>query len=126
MTDPEVPIYLDGNNLVAVGGKAILELHPSTFIWRRVFNRCGCDVRSVKGCAVIVNQRGAAIWKNKDWHQSDVQPVHIKDLVEYMHAWVEGCDPSTDLSTVTALSKMQIKRESTSLDLSNVRRRFRI
>ena len=125
-TNPEVPIYLDGNTLVSVGGKPILELHPSTFVWQRVFQQAGCEVESIKGCVVIVNQSGAAIWKNKDWHASNVQPVHISELVGYLTSWVDGKDSSTDLSTVTALSKMQIRKEKTSLDLTNVRRRFKI
>lgn len=125
-TNPEVPIYLDGNTLVSVGGKPIIDLHPSTSIWTRVFNNAGCTIESIKGCVVIVNQSGACVWKNRDWHTSDVQPIHISDLVGYLKAWVDGKEPMTDLSTVTTLSKMQIRKEKTSLDLTNVRRRFKI
>lgn len=125
-TNPEIPIYLDGDNLVAAGGKLLLELHPSTFVWKNVFRKFNCEIETVKGCAVIVNETGACIWKNQDWHKSEVQPVHISDLVPYLHEWIKDKTPNTPLSLLATMSKMQIRKENTGNDLSSVRRRFKI
>ena len=125
-THPEIPIYLKGNELVAAGGVTLLELHPSAQLWNEILQRYGCNIESVRGCVVIVNKTGAIIWKNKDWHKSSVQPVHISDLVDYLHDWIKDKEPTLDLSTVTVLSKMQIRKETKAVDMTDVRRRFRI
>ena len=154
-TSPEVPIYLDGNDLVSVGGKPILELHPAVYIWARIFEKYGCQLNSIHGCVVIVNDSGCTVWKNADWKKSEVKPMHISELVNFLHTWILNCDKNSNknvessdddkddvlrhtsslteikpgsqfLSILTTMAKMQIRKESSGLDLSAARRRFHI
>lgn len=123
-TNPEIPIYLDNNSLIAAGGKELLELHPSTFVWKKIFNNRNNIIDSMKGCVVIVNQSGALIWKNPEWYTSSVQPIHISSLLDYLHDWVKDKEPTINLSLLTTLSKMQIRKESTGLDLTVAHKLF--
>lgn len=125
-TNPEMPIYLDGNDLVTVGGALMLELHPSIFVWRNVFKNHDCAFTSIHGCTVIVNKNGACVWKNSDWHKSEVKPIHISELVNFLHDWIKDKSPETNLSLLTVLAKMQIRKEESTLDLKLSRKRFGI
>lgn len=125
-TNPELPIYLDGNDLVTVGGSPLLTLHPSVHVWRNVFRKTETNYISIHGCTVIVNKRGACVWKNQDWHKSEVKPIHIADLVEFLHDWVKDKDPEINLSLLTTLAKMQIRKEESELNLKGARKRFGI
>ena len=125
-TNPELPIYLEGNDLVTVGGVLLLELHSSIFVWKKIFKNNETPYTSIHGVTVIVNNSGACIWKNQDWHKSDVKPIHISELVKFLHEWVKEKSPETNLSLLTTLVKMQIRKEENSLDLRNARKRFGI
>lgn len=125
-TNPEMPIYLDGNDLVTVGGNPLLELHPSVHIWRNIFRKYNCMYLSIHGCVIIVNKTGACVWKNGEWYKSEVKPIHISELVNYLHEWIEGKEPTVNLSLLTTIAKMQIKKEGTKLDLSAARKRFKV
>lgn len=125
-TSPDVPIYLDGNSLCSVGGKEILELHPSVCIWRKIFSQRNVPFISCHGVTVIVNSRGACIWKNTEWQASEVKPIHISELVNYLHEWIENKEPHVNLSLLTALAEMQIKKDDSGLNLSNALKRFGI
>lgn len=125
-TNVELPIYLDGNDLVTVGGNPLLELHSSIFVWKKIFKNNKTPYISIHGVTVIVNNTGACIWKNQDWHKSDVKPIHISELVEFLHTWVNKKSSETNLSLLTTLVKMQIRKEENSLDLRNARKRFNI
>ncbi len=125
-TNPEMPIYLDGNDLVTVGGNPLLELHPSVHIWRNIFRNSGCTYQSIHGCVVIVNKSGACVWKNGEWYKSEVKPIHISDLVDFLHDWIKDKEPEVNLSLLTSIAKMQIRKEKTSLNLDYARKRFNI
>lgn len=125
-TNPELPIYLDNGNLATVGGSVILELHPSIYVWKNIFKKNNCSYITMHGCTVIVNKKGACIWKNQEWHKSDVKPLHISDLVNFLHEWIKDKSPETNISLLTTLSKMQIKKEESALDLKNARKRFNV
>ena len=115
ITNPDLPIYLQDSVLVAAGGKEILELHPSTFVWANVFARNNIEVESLHGCVVIVNKRGASIWRNPEWFNSEVKPIHIGDLVQFLHDWIQDKKPNVNLSLLVTLAKMQIKKEKSNL-----------
>lgn len=123
-TNPELPLYLDGNALVAAGGKEILVLHSSVQIWRNIFNKNGNTYLSIHGCTVIINDYGACIWKNKDWQLSETKPMHVSDLVEFLHNWIKEKEPVTNLSLLTTLAKMQVKKEDCGLNIRNNMKRF--
>lgn len=125
-TSPEMPIYLQGNTLLGVGGKEIMEFHPSTYIWRNIFMKNNISYNSINGCCVIVNNKGACIWKNEEWYKSDVRPLHISNLVEFLHDWIKDKDPEVNLSLILTLSKMQIKKEKSNIDIRSRMRRFGI
>lgn len=125
-TNPEIPIYLDGDKLVSVGGVTILELHPAIYVWRNIMKKNQCRYLSIHGCTVIVNKTGACIWKNQIWHSSEVKPIHISELVDFLHKWIENKSSDINLSLLTTLAKMQIKKEESSLDLRNAMKRFGI
>lgn len=122
-TNPEFPIYLDGNTLVTVGGKEIMEFHPSTFIWKNIFISNNVFYSSLSGCVIIVNKVGATVWRNKEWYPSDVKPLHISELVGFLHEWVKDKDPEVHLPLLLTLSKMQIKKEK-SLESCNLRNKM--
>ena len=110
-TNPEIPIYLSDGELCAVGGKSILELHSSVPIWRNILSHQEAPYLSIHGCTVIVNNRGACIWKNDEWKNSDVKPIHISELVSFLKEWISDKDNSCNLSLLTTISKMQIKKD---------------
>lgn len=127
-TSPDLPIYLDGNTLVGVGGKEIMEFHPSTYIWQNIMINNNIKYNSIEGCCVIVNKRGACIWKNKEWYSSNVKPIHISELVDFLNEWVKDKESKVNLSLLVTLSKMQIKKEkSANIDeIKNKMKRFGI
>ena len=125
-TSPEIPIYLDNNVLMSAGAKEIIKFHPATYIWKNIFIKNNIKYSTLTGCVVIVNKRGACIWKNKEWYTSDVKPIHISDLVNFLHSWIEDKNPEINLSLLVTLSKMQIKKEKSSLNIKNKMKRFGI
>lgn len=110
ITNPEIPLYLSNNILIAAGGKEILELHPATYIWQNILSNT--SFTSIDGCVVIVNNRGATIWKNEEWYTSNVKPIHQSELVDFLHDWIKNRVPETNLSLLLALAKTQIKPEN--------------
>ena len=127
-TNPEIPIYLQDNLLVSASGQEMLELHSSTHIWRNIFDKYGLDMTEigVRGCVVIVNTTGALIWKNDTWFRSNVKPIHMADLVDFLKTWIEGKDNQTSLKLLTTIANMQIKKEKSRLNLSQTMKRFGI
>ncbi|HEM3654663.1 TPA: hypothetical protein U1C87_000732 [Streptococcus suis] len=125
-TSPEIPIYLQDTTLVSANGQEILELHLSTHIWRNIFEKYGLDMTniSVRGCVVIVNNTGALIWKNDVWFISNVKPLHISDLVDFLKTWIEDKDNETSLKLLTTIANMQIKKEKSTLNLNKTMKRF--
>lgn len=124
-TNPELPIYLNENDeLLTVGGSVILELHPSTKVWNGILRRQGALFHSISGCVVIVNKQGALVWKNEFWKKSDAKPIHISELVDFLLEWIENKDPKIDLSLLTAISKMQIRKKEMNTGLKERMKRF--
>lgn len=125
-TSPDLPIYMQGNMLTGVGGKEIMEFHPSIYIWDNIFRKNNIHYFSLHGCCVIVNNKGACIWKNQEWHNSEVKPIHISELVDFLHNWIKDKDPEVDLSLLVTLSKMQIKKEKSDLNIRSKMSKFGI
>lgn len=126
VTSPEIPIYLEGTDLVSVGGKPILELHPSVYIWRNILQDQKVPYITIHGCVVIINNKGACIWRNQEWNSSEVKPLHISELVDYLHEWIKDKDPEVNLSLLIAISKMQVKKDTGGLDVRKNMKRFGI
>lgn len=117
VTSPDIPIYLSGGELCTVGGKSILEIHPSVNIWKNYLARNHVPFISIHGCTVIVNNSGACIWKNEEWYSSEIKPVHISELVDFLTKWIESIDGNGDkisecsLYLLTKISNTQIRKE---------------
>lgn len=109
-TSPEIPLYIDEENILKNPSKEILALSPSTHIWRETFSKNRIPISSISGCIIIVNDSGAIILKNQTWYQSDCKPMHISDLESYLMQWIEGKDDEASLSLLTKLAKYQISR----------------
>lgn len=107
-TNPDIPLYIENNTLCAVGGAELIQLHPAVHVWRKAL--LGVPTASINGCVVIVNNKGATIWKNQTWKMSQAQPIHQTELVSYLHEWISGKQPVTHLSLLLAMQKMQIRK----------------
>lgn len=112
VTSPEIPVYMQGNNLMSLSSpEPILELHPSIYLWKEIFNKYGVEFNSIHGLTVVVNKSGMLIWKNDVWKSSEVKPIHISELVEFLHNWISDKESITDLNMLVTISKMQIRKE---------------
>lgn len=125
-TNPEMPLSLIGKDLVPIGADPILTINPSVFIWKEIFNEYGVKWNSVHGLTVIVNKKGALIWKNANWHKSEVKPIHIFDFVDFLNEWIEGKSNETSLQLLTTLSEMQIKKNDAGIDLNYFKSVFKM
>lgn len=125
-THPDFPIYVSEGALVGVGGKPILELHPSIYIWKNIFDKEGIYCNSIHGYTVIINKKGATIWKNQEWYISESRPIHIANLVDCLRDWIKDKKPEVNLSLLVLLAKMQIKKETSNIDLRSKMGRFGI
>ncbi|BCP63997.1 hypothetical protein SUT503_10550 [Streptococcus parasuis] len=67
---------------------------------------------------------GALIWKNDVWFRSNVKPLHISDLVDFLKTWIEDKDNETSLKLLTTIANMQIKKEKSTLNLNKTMKRF--
>ena len=126
-TTPQIPIYLAGNSLVSANGAVLLEeINPSVKVWEKIFKKNHAKYNSIHGCTVIVNKQGALIWRNQEWYDSEIKPVHISELVDFLHEWIEGKSNKTSLNTLAVISNMQIKEDTANMDFSYAKRMFNI
>lgn len=123
-TDPEMPIYIEDNVLISASGVEMLEIHPSVNVWKKIFKKYGVEIDSVHGCTVIVNDRGALIWRNPAWYNSEAKPLHISELVEFLHKWIEDKENTSYLNTLAVIANMQIKEDTGGMDFSYAKRMF--
>lgn len=125
-TNPEMPYSLIGNDLVPVGGDPILTIHPSIHIWKEIFTEYGAEFQSMHGLTVIVNKKGALIWKNAVWYNSEVKPIHIFDFVDFLHEWVDGKSNITSLKLLSTISEMQIKKGGDTVNIDYFKSVFKM
>ena len=132
-TPPVVPLYIK-DNILKLLSKDLMEVKPSTPIWRNLLQKEGIlSEYNVKfgGITVIINNTGCLIWKNEDWYKSDCRPVFIGDLEEYLKEWVENIKESQgeqiiSLDLLSIIANTQIRKEKTDLDVSNMLQKFKI
>lgn len=126
-TKPQIPIFVSGNALYTAldHNTPLLEVNPSTHVWRATLDRENPGHCSeISGCTCIINKTGAEIFRDQDWYRSDIKPVHISELVDFLHEWCEGADPAVDLQTLVTLAKRQIKEGDSTIDLTYGKRVF--
>ena len=111
-TNPEMPIYMEGNTLCLPGGKELLTIHPSTGVWKGIFESKSIPYKSIQEMFVIINNKGALIWKNEDYYKILSKPIFIGDLEAHLEAWIENIgDEPLSLKLATQVAKMQIRKE---------------
>lgn len=118
-TTPEIPLFIQGKTLISAAGVEIYELHPAVHVWRKVFEKYGINyISSVHGCSVIVNNKGATIWRNPAWKASEAKPLHIAEFRQFLLDWIEKKDknPVVNLNLLVTISKMQIRTGNSETD----------
>lgn len=126
-TKSDIPLFVQGNGIFTAldHDKPILEVNSSTGFWKKVFSQeYSGKIDSISGCVCIINKTGCEVFKDEDWLSSDIKPIHISDLVEFLHEWIKEKEPVFDLSLLTLIMKRQIRQTESDLDLSYGKRIF--
>lgn len=129
-TDKSVPIFLSKDNEICSPRGVLLELRPSTYLWRSFLQKKGIEYNLIEGYACIVNKTGATIFRNMDWYNSENKLIHISQLKEILLDWKERIDkiegePKLSLRLLTELVKTQIrKNKPENKDLEDFRLKF--
>ena len=124
-TNPEIPIFVSGNGIYSAINheEPILEVNSSVPVWNDILKReYNGYVDKIDGCTVLINKTGAEIFKDQTWVNSDIKPIHISELVEFLHAWTSRKEPVTDLGLLVVLMKRQVWEAKSGLDLTKGRR----
>lgn len=126
-TKPEKPLMLEDGIIVDDKGKEVLEVHPSTHIWKRVLNNAGIPFESVEGYVCIVNDNETNIIRNDEWYSSQTKLIHISELRQILHEWIKGKNDTLYLNMLTEIAKAQIKEsKSTDIDFDSIKKKFGI
>ena len=127
-TKPDQNIAIIGESLVdADNMKEIIQVHPSTHIWQKVFDMKGIPYGSIEGYVCIVNKTQVNIIRDEYWYDCHTKPIHICELRGLLEKWVEGKDSTLSLKMLTEIAKAQIKKEKDiSFDVDKIKRQFGI
>ena len=124
-TKPDKPIMLMDGSVVDEKGKEIIPVHPSTHIWLNVMQKAGIEIDSIDGYVCIVNDTETAIIRNDEWYESHTKLIHIAELQNILHEWIEGKDNTIYLKILTEIAKSQIKEEKKiDLDIDAIKKKF--
>ena len=76
---------------------------------------------NVDGLAMFVNRKGALIYKNAEWYESNCKPLHISEFLKFIREWIKDKDNTCCLNDLVQLSKLQVRKEKPemSYDFSN-------
>lgn len=120
-------MLMDGVVVDADKGKEILEVHPSTHIWKKVMDYAGIPIESIDGYVCIVNENEVEIIRNDEWYDCHTKLIHISELKGILEEWVQGKDNKAYLSLLTEIAKAQIKKEKQiSFDVDSIKRMFNV
>lgn len=125
-TKPDIPIFVQGDGIYSAlnHNEPILEVNPSTHVWQKILASKGIHDVDISGCVCIINRTGCEIFKDNDWQASDIKPIHISELVDFLLNWIKDKDPTVDLHMLTVISEEQILEAKSSIDLSYGKRVF--
>lgn len=129
-TNPDIPIFVSGNGIYSAinHDTPILEVSPQTHVWNKIIHEgMGTLTPSdltVHGCVCIINKTGSFIHRDEEYMRSEIKPIHISELVDFLHAWIKGKEPIFDLELLTVIAKTQIRQEKSSIDLTYGKRIF--
>lgn len=84
-------------------------------------NEYGAEFNNVDGLAMFVNRKGALIYKNAEWYESNCKPLHISEFLKFIREWIKDKDNTCCLNDLVQLSKLQVRKEKPemSYDFSN-------
>lgn len=127
-TKPNQTLMLAGGCIIdADKGKELIEVHPSTHIWRKVMEMNDLPLASIDGYVCIVNDTEIDIVRDETWWSSQTKPIHISELKTVLEQWVEGKDNTLYLNMLTEIAKAQIKEQKDiSFDVDAIKRKFGI
>lgn len=127
-TKKDIPIYVKGNGIYSVSKKdePMLEVNNAVPVWNDILlETYNGRLESIEGCICIINKTGAEIFRNDAWEFSNIKPLHISELEEYLLEWIKGKEPIYDLNLLVAIAKQQIQKdEDNDLDLTAAKRIF--
>lgn len=118
-------MLMDGVVVDAEKGKEIIEVHPSTHIWEEVMKTAGIPLESIDGYVCIVNDTPVEIIRTDEWYASHTKLIHISELKDILHSWIDGKNNTLSLKMLTEIAKAQIKKEKNiSFDVDSIKRKF--
>ena len=127
-TNPKVPIHIVGNNIFTDTDKPkpVLEgVHSSVRVWKNFFEKNNIAYNSIKNVICIVNKSGAYITEPEN---TDMELIHIADLNDYLMNWQQ--EPTKNdfvtLNDLVKLSKCEIRKDKSGLDLTIMKQAFKI
>lgn len=126
-TKPDVPLFVQGDGIYSAFNHDIpvLEVHTAIPVWKKIFSEeLHGQEPEISGCTCIVNKTGAEIFRDEDWVNSDIKPIHISELLDFLHTWVEDKEPVFDLELLTIVMKKQITQSKSTIDLTYGKRVF--
>ena len=125
---PHQELMIEGQSIIETAkGKEILEVHSSVPIWNRVFANRGIELESIDGMVCIVGKTPISIVREENWYASTTKPIHISELKDVLHSWVEGKDSTMRLNILTEVAKAQIREEKQlGLDLDAIKKQLGI
>lgn len=125
-TKPGTPLMLVGDMVVdAEKGKEIIEVHPSTHIWKKVMLKAGIPLDTIDGFVCIVNDQETEIIRDEHWYECNTKLIHISQLKEILENWVDRKDNKLYLDMLTEIAKAQIKKKKDlNFDPIEIRRKF--
>lgn len=127
-TNPNVPIHFVGNDIVTDSDKPkpiLPGIHSSQRVWEEFFTKHNIKWYSIRNLVCIVNKTGAYITPPEE---SSMEVIHISTLNKYLTDWYNlpsGVD-YVKLNDLTQLAKCQIRQDKSDLDLSYMKKVFKI
>lgn len=128
-TKPDIPLFVSGDGIYSAlnHDTPILEVHASVPVWYSILDKeYHNGTFDISGCTCIINKSGAEIFRDDDWNRSDIKPIHISELIEFLHDWIGDSDPVVDLDMLVVIAKRQIREAKSSMDLTYGKRIFGI
>lgn len=126
-TKPDIPLFVSGNGIYSAlnHDEPILEVNPSVPVWKKILSQeYHGNIESIHGCVCVINKTGTMVMQDEDWWRSEIKPIHISGLVDYLHTWIEGKVPSVDLNLLVTIMKKQIYKPKSDMDLTMGKRIF--
>lgn len=92
-----------------------LEVNASVPFWQEALEEY--DVR-YDGLVCIINRTGAKIIMDDNWEKSYIKPIHIENLLDYLHKWAGEKEAVVELNLLADIAKHQIEPKTSDMNLS--------